>query len=530
MSKDTQIFFEKLNNWKDNFEIILNADKLSGEVKEISQAIISEDLDVLFGVWGSVLSFSELKFRHPLNQSVTTKAVQSNRIGMVNYVLFVDASYSHPWLMAQCVSMIDVIITVEEIFLISKFESHTVFSTLDKVESFFKVTDVNKLYESALGVGFVLSQNRPYHHFYDQLKYLYQVSDSAMIHPASSFFKPNKYDVVEEKFLENSIFLFPTLIGNNQLDNRSLQVKKINEYMEDVVYQEAMECFHEVVGELPYKYDLVIWLGVTGQKRSWLQQTEGYLAIIKQLKKIFTSIKVYIDGLTALDGKSISNNDDENIFVQLHSALENERGVKLFSLIGEDYRTKICHCDTVDAFIANAGTGCMVPLRFNKKPGVLHSNNELFTFPDDYCDTVKRTSKSMTIDFSVDGNRRKDFLSYHIPWQHIYNLTAEVLNQVKGANIQPQKVPPVEEVAKEYEESEIAKQKYLMAFRSIENRVKPVHKSPDILREVALSFEQVGDIKTALTVMQKALELRPNGPFIKRKITEYKQLLSNVQK
>ena len=47
----------------------------------------------------------------------------------------------------------------------------------------------------------------------------------------------------------------------------------------------------------------------------------------------------------------------------------------------------------------------------------------------------------------------------------------------------------------------------------------------DILREVALSFERSGDISTALTIMQKALQVRPSGPFIKKKVTEYLQKL-----
>lgn len=47
--------------------------------------------------------------------------------------------------------------------------------------------------------------------------------------------------------------------------------------------------------------------------------------------------------------------------------------------------------------------------------------------------------------------------------------------------------------------------------------------SPDILREVALAFEKDGDIKTALTIMEKAHILRPNGPFIKKKFEEYQK-------
>ena len=53
--------------------------------------------------------------------------------------------------------------------------------------------------------------------------------------------------------------------------------------------------------------------------------------------------------------------------------------------------------------------------------------------------------------------------------------------------------------------------------------------SADILREVALQFEESGDISTALTIMSKALALRPTGPLIQRKVAQYQAILSKNQ-
>ncbi|MGP7735213.1 sulfotransferase domain-containing protein [Oceanimonas smirnovii] len=50
--------------------------------------------------------------------------------------------------------------------------------------------------------------------------------------------------------------------------------------------------------------------------------------------------------------------------------------------------------------------------------------------------------------------------------------------------------------------------------------------SPDILREVALAFEKSGDIHTAFKIMEKAHSLRPDGPFIRRKLDEYRTALN----
>jgi|AntDeeMinimDraft_4_1070355.scaffolds.fasta_scaffold02270_2 hypothetical protein len=66
-------------------------------------------------------------------------------------------------------------------------------------------------------------------------------------------------------------------------------------------------------------------------------------------------------------------------------------------------------------------------------------------------------------------------------------------------------------------------------FFDLPKKLAPNFDSADILREVALQFEHSGDIPTALTIMQKALVLRPTGPFIKKKVTEYQALLSKAK-
>jgi hypothetical protein len=63
--------------------------------------------------------------------------------------------------------------------------------------------------------------------------------------------------------------------------------------------------------------------------------------------------------------------------------------------------------------------------------------------------------------------------------------------------------------------------KYLFFFENLDKKINKQDQSADILREVAVSFEKSGDIQTALAIMKKALEIRPNGSFIKKKVTEY---------
>lgn len=63
-------------------------------------------------------------------------------------------------------------------------------------------------------------------------------------------------------------------------------------------------------------------------------------------------------------------------------------------------------------------------------------------------------------------------------------------------------------------------------FSNIRRRIGARHQSADILREIALSFEQTGDVRTALALMERAHELRPRGPVLNQKIQHYKTILS----
>ena len=61
-------------------------------------------------------------------------------------------------------------------------------------------------------------------------------------------------------------------------------------------------------------------------------------------------------------------------------------------------------------------------------------------------------------------------------------------------------------------------------FGVLRDKIQLDHESADILREVALLFEVIGDIKTAKAVMEQALIQRPSGKFIQNKLLEYNKL------
>lgn len=521
MSSEIEHFLFKLRNWKENFEF-KEFDTAGGD--ELSQIVAmqkNKDLDGLLNVWEQKLDQDCFELPHPEFCETITRAVYSIQLGMANFVFMIDSGNKLPWVFGQCEGFIDYILT-------NKYHYKASLSNDKPITAQIKgLTELQAkcLEFNSKRFGFLLSQTSPYHFFYDHLKFLYFLKGlevdvvSKCLKEENAFFKTNMTEV----FTDDVVLFFPAVIGNNILSQRgSSKVNIVNEEMEKAVYKDSIEGF------IPPRKEnaLKLWYGITGQKRSWLQQIEAIENIVNCLLPHFSSVQLYIDGMTAVDGETTINYEDEEIFGKIVELLDGD--CEIYSCIGQDYRNKVKICSTVDLFIANAGTGCMVPLRFCKKPGVLHSNKRLFTFPDSYPETVKIFNKKYVVDVIEEGKVRADLVSYHIPWQHIFNLTAEVINQIKGTNIKPLVVPLVEEVAKHYDEQQKDKKHKLMAFSALENRITTKHKTPDILREVALSFEHSGEIETALKIMQKALELRPTGPIIKKKVLEYQFIIESA--
>lgn len=530
-------FLEKFNFDAEPKRLSLSENCFVGEVttlrKDKEYAKLIEKIDWL-------LSLDVVEIEHPFSFKKTRPRFTIQQ-GGTNYIFLSDNEDENVWCWVQSLNVVDAIITSDGQY----YDSPTGRNNLRDIKAkILERTPRNALSNSLLGFdeagfdGLYICHPRPFHFFYDMLLCLFCLSSDKRgvrkIYSKDSFYDLSHFGVVEQHAGACSKNLFlPVAIQRNYIIDSDVcrakgsyvpeEYKSIVLDFENFVYKKAIK----YTGEPSRNSSLKIWYGVTGQKRSWLQQVEAIEGIVNNLMWYFDRVELLVDGLTAPEGKELESAEDESIFLQIEKRLTVKCGV--YSLIGKDYRNKIRACEAVDFFIANAGTGCMVPLRFCKKPGVLHSSMNLVSFPDDYPDTVRFFDPKFHVDVPDQAEpKRADYCSYHIPWQHVFNLTAEVLNKIKGTNIKPLEVPPVEDVAKHYDEQQKAQKKKLMAFTAIENRVKPTHKSPDILREVALSFEHSGDIETALKIMQKALELRPTGPFIKKKVIEYQAVIEST--
>lgn len=491
----------------------------TGKTKEIVCRINGFDQDKAAELVCHVLRENQLSLYHPFKPDIECACRASERIGMANVLFLSDENYENSWAAIQVVHFIDAIVVDDNCYIFNEAASDIVEKVAGKVVRKKFIPKLSKK-TNQFG-GFVVDQSRPFHYFYDQLVNLKKFSlhdNFSFATWKNCFFDPgllgiapgNKYDT------KKYYYLFPTTIGGLQTFKGNIGLNRPDvAAMENALLEAAFS--DKKIADLGH--DLRIWIGITGQKRCWKEQVSGYCNLVLELKNHFASIQLVVDGMTATHGQRIKNPEDELIYDEIYETLNGQ--VELVKMIGEDYRTKILWASQCDFFIANAGTGCFVPLRVCKRPGVLHSNNTVFTFPDTYPPAVKKVRKKYIHEVEDPLRRDPGFTSYHIPWQHVFNLSAEILNEVKGKTIEQLPVPSVETLVPGLE---VRKN----AFGSLRRKITPDFQSADILREVALSFERIGDYETACKVMEQALLLRPNGRVLKQKLYQYRDELQPV--
>ncbi len=260
-------------------------------------------------------------------------------------------------------------------------------------------------------------------------------------------------------------------------------------------------------------HNFVLWIGITGQKRSWLEQIDGYAMITNQLSKIYSNILLVIDGATSAiePSDTIKNMISEDTIIYDAIVQKLNSNISVLNLIGEIYEKKLQIAMQADLFIVNSGTGGIIPIKFCKNClTIVHSNTRFMNFKTEE-ERVVLLDKKYILPLKLNLDRDK--IDYHIHWESIYNTIIDILNKTKGTKIKNIQVPSLELfIDKERKEP----------FRELDNIIKNEHESADILKTVALAFEKSGDLQTAIIIMQKAFELQPERLDIENKIKDYK--------
>lgn len=468
-------FIKSAENWDDNFKIEeYDYAKYDCEVATICKAQKENDINTLINFWNEKLEHGYFELRHPIHNHIITRAVFST-VEHAAFVAMIDKENQYPWIFIQHYCMMNnIIIPNAALKLYNTWQESQFNSLMNGARNFLSNMKIDNFYFKNIPYAFATQFHRPAHFFSEDIQGLLfmdqnKLKQKKILSPAFFISKQLKKIQKTDKF----IFIRPTTCyGTNVYSN---------------ILQESLEDYHILTDkdQLKQDYDLTIWLGLPGERRAWFEQIDGAANILKHLNKYFNKIKVYIDGMTAYDGERKDFPENKLLFDKVvnttrklfleeynkniifsfedlqdlaSSSIANEERFVVFkSLAGYDYRTKICYCNDCDIVIGDAGTTALVPFEFHKKPGVIIFGHALEKQVERYrlLHQVKLISKDYLITKDINGWS----MNYHIPPQHIYNLAAEVLEELSGENKLKIKnlkmhrldVPPVELIAKQYE-------------------------------------------------------------------------------
>lgn len=313
----------------------------------------------------------------------------------------------------------------------------TIIDILIKGDNYF---ECGKLQDKAYLIG----HGRPYHFMYDgmlgfetihehikeidkQTKF-YTLESNAFINAPKVFSSYQNAEFINNKFLtqleqKGTLFIkIGALFGSGAKD--PLITDKIQSLDKKVIaYVNEKHANNEnSVNELK-KHFPIIWLGVTGQKRAWLEQVEGYSNIINKLYETFPGMAVVFDGWTSslvtLQRDEVETANDRSIIDDIKSRIAPD--ITTVDLVGATIDRKIHIGLVVDCAVVNYSTGSMNISRICGRPCITHMNNSFSPARNQHIHQNAHHISDEYVTDVMDNDSRIDATSYHIDWENIYS-------------------------------------------------------------------------------------------------------------
>ncbi|TEY03976.1 hypothetical protein [Campylobacter sp. US33a] len=439
MKQELLDFLERLTDVDKNFIYKdFNQYCLSDDILNIIDILKTRNIEKMLILWDKILSSGCVQLQHPLNNNITTRAVFNLTLGSVNTIFMIDSENKHPWIFTQATDFMNHIIVDDVIF--------TVRGNWPVVNLFrWKQVSYESLkYSEEKKIGLTMSMELPQHFVFHIGQFFYlmdqnNIIKNTQINPEKCFFLFQKYVKNTLNLDKNNVYLYPMGISNYATRE-----------FEKAVYREAMETIE--IEEEKNQFDLIIWMGFSsGNYRKWIEMEKGIVNFILELNKYFKNIKLYYNGLTDFDsilniahqnyGSNYDRNNDifKRIYLEISKVGANCTCVSLDNM---DYRHKIAICETVDICISESNTTALVPFSFCNKIGVnlIPPQNPL-------------SRKVGTIVTNDDKYilASSDNKNYHVSWQYLFNLSAELLEKLKAIKMHRLDVPSITLLKCQYE-------------------------------------------------------------------------------
>lgn len=477
-------FIDNLKDWKANFEIRqYDFCNYTCEISELFYYIKHQEKInfSFFKKWKKIFQLEFFELQHPILNSIKTRGILNFEISdssvYGNYILMIDEENKYPWLLCQFHHTAEMFITQEGIFYSPLafdwsrwFMREHLSSSLNKI---LKTINIDELKFKDVPYAILLNNPRPWHYFRDNLSWVYFFELQNKFFKGPSYFIPKQMVEQEVHQDSNYIFVYPSVFYHHQSD-----------FLNDIVRCAYQNVYSEsIIGikQNQEKYDLKIWLGLPGERRAWLQQIDGIENIVKELFQYFSNIKIYFDGMTALENKKIDFKDNNNLFLQIKNRIErinsSEKKCQICNMIGLDYRHKIKYCFDADFSISDACTTSLTPLHFCNKPFVGFYGNISFIdleILEKYYPKIKLVSDKYKKILNHKPGLGPWTADFHIPFQHIYNLAADIIEEIKGIKMHRLEVPSVDLVATSYELEQKYNIKFPIEYVGIYNEYKNI--------------------------------------------------------
>jgi len=174
----------------------------------------------------------------------------------------------------------------------------------------------------------------------------------------------------------------------------------------------------------------VIWVGISAQKRIWIEQEDGLTQIIKKLHERFPSLGVIFDGWTAPIHPSESDQNEISADIEIMNRIIQNipKNIHTESIIGATSIEKIAFGNNVDFYITNLITGSLHVDNICKKSGIGHMNK----IWQGYVNSIYHNNCLRIDDEYIThcGEGSADQISYSIPWEKVYERLCELIDSL----------------------------------------------------------------------------------------------------
>lgn len=321
-----------------------------------------------------------------------------------------------------------------------------------------------KLVKHSMFLGYLVGHSRPYHCNYDSLlalqhireegellaeDALYSKSDEAFIDLGSGLELVQKHQYLSRSSLNKMtekhngyLLKLGSWFWCDQKPNiRSLELAiRVDQSLRKFASNESTIASSGALAVMEECQPL-LWVGITGQKRCWIEQVEGTVNILNTLYEYYPRMGIIFDGwtppLSSSNYHRSESRKDSEIIQKIIKNLKFRNQGRFGIIVGQTMLEKIRVGMSVDLFMANYTTGSINIARICQKPGVGHMSRKMASHRSQHIHYRTREIDTELVQDQDDSQTLAGYINYSLPWQAIYNELIKILGEL---NIKPSKI------------------------------------------------------------------------------------------